>query len=75
MKKWLSLCLALCMAFTLASPALAEGVLMEAPLAEADALPSEAPLLDVETPPEEIGQTPWKRSPRAAAWSRPSIFR
>ena len=44
MRKLLSLCLALCMAFTLASPALAEGALAEAPLDGAAAEPAAAPL-------------------------------
>ena len=70
MKKWLSLYLALCMAFTLAAPALAEGVLMEAPLAEAEA-PAEAPLLDVETPPEEIGQTALEEEPKGSSLVSP----
>lgn len=66
MKKWL----ALCMAFTLAAPALAEGVLREAPLAEAEA-PAEAPLLDVETPPVEIGQTALEEEPKGSSLISP----
>ena len=57
MKKFLSLCLALCMAFTLAAPALAETVLAEAPLTAAEApLPAGAPADDgTACLPEQVG--------------------
>ena len=76
MKKVLSLCLALCMAFTLAAPALAEAVLTEgpleeAPLTEADALPAEAPLLDVEVPQEESGETALEEEPKGSSLISP----
>ena len=76
MKKVLSLCLALCMAFTLAAPALAEAVLTEgpleeAPLTEADALPAEAPLLDVEAPQEESGEEVLEEEPKGSSLISP----